>query len=524
MTQPQASFEPSVFSPGEVLAGRYRIVRFIAHGVLGTVYEAEDLTLGEPVALKTLRPELVQDEQTAQRFKREIRLARKVTHPNICRLFGFFPHQKILRPGGGASGELDITFLTMELLRGETLAGRLRRSGPLTGAEALPIVEQLAGALDAAHAAGVVHRDFKSDNIMLVPHEPSGAGPGPAVLPAGVRAVITDFGLASAAIISGKGLPAARAEIVGTPAYMSPEQVQGGPITAAADVYALGIVLYEMVTGVLPFVGETALATARLRLTEPPPSPLVYAPGLASVWEEAILRCLELDPAERFASAAQVPRALSASATGGAAAATTRGTRPVKGHTWRRAAALAAGLLTAFGAGLLMFAAVGLVMRPSVHEDAGPAEPALQAGVAVLGLQNLSGRPEIEWLSVALSEMLATELSSDGRFRMISRHELAALRDELDASRTREPAAEVLARIRGQLGAELVLLGSYVALDGEAGGQVRIDVRLQETRSGKTLGSVSDSGPTAELFELVSRTGARLRQALSERRAAGARP
>src|SRR5688572_11982668 len=136
----------ALFSPQEVVAGRYRIVRFIAQGVMGTVYEAEDLTLGEPVALKTLHSEIVGDARTVERFKHEIRLARKVTHPNICRLFDFFPHQKIVRGGPSQGSELEVTFLTMELLRGETLAERLRRAGPLTTGEALPVLRQLADA------------------------------------------------------------------------------------------------------------------------------------------------------------------------------------------------------------------------------------------------------------------------------------------------------------------------------------------------------------------------------------------
>src|SRR5262249_46746084 len=223
------------FAPGETVAERYRIIRLLAGGGMGEVYEAEDLLLRERLALKTIRRDAAHDDRMLERFKREIQLARKVTHPNVCRIFDVGFHR-------------DTAFLTMELLCGETLDRRLRRTGRMSVADAEPIVAQLAAGLAAAHRAGVIHRDFKSANVMLVDH------------PAGTRAVITDFGLARpttapAADVTGNG------GIVGSPSYMAPEQVEGGTVTHAADLYALGVVMYEMVTGRLPFGGDSPLAT-----------------------------------------------------------------------------------------------------------------------------------------------------------------------------------------------------------------------------------------------------------------------
>ncbi|HYR43163.1 MAG TPA: serine/threonine-protein kinase, partial [Terriglobia bacterium] len=219
--------QPSL-SAGRLLAGRFKIVRFLARGGMGEVYEAEDLELGEHVALKTVRSDVGWGEQTLARFKQEIHLARKVTHPNVCRIFDVFHH---IESSEGGPGE-KITFLSMELLTGETLTERLRRTGPMTPSEARPLVRQMVAALAAAHKAGVIHRDFKSSNVILVP---SGEGDR------NIRVVVTDFGLARSSI-GNQDLTIALSnpgEVRGTPAYMAPEQIAGEEITAAVDIYAL---------------------------------------------------------------------------------------------------------------------------------------------------------------------------------------------------------------------------------------------------------------------------------------------
>lgn len=286
---------PERLTSGALLADRYRIVRFIAAGGMGEVYEAHDLELGTRVALKRIRPDVVSDPRAVERFKREIHLLRRVTHPNVCRIFdvGFLPRAPTGR----------VPFLTMELLVGETLAERLARVVRLTPDEALPIAEQLAEALSAAHAAGVVHRDFKSANIMLVPGR-SGRDAAP-------RAVVMDFGVARAS----DGLDLARTAsgdraVVGSPLYMAPEQLQGVEATAAADIYAYGVVLYEMVTGRLPFEGATALLLALRRLEHPPTPPSRWVPELPEPWEHVLLRCLEREPSARFSSVIEAYEAL----------------------------------------------------------------------------------------------------------------------------------------------------------------------------------------------------------------------
>jgi serine/threonine protein kinase len=287
-------------SQGEVLAGRFRIIRFIAGGGMGEVYEAEDEELRERVAVKTIRPEILVQPNALTRFKREVHLARKVTHRNVCRIFDLFRH----KPDAGSVQE-EIVFISMELLYGKTLGARLKESGPMSVGEASPLVGQMASALTAAHAVGIVHRDFKPGNVVLV------GVPGQG----GVRAVVTDFGLAlqsltsdeTASLSTGQGL-------LGTPAYMSPEQLEGRPATTASDIYALGLVIYEMVTGARPFQGDTPISAALKRLSEAPIPPRKFQPELSSAWESVIMSCLERHPEKRFASAAEVASALESAA------------------------------------------------------------------------------------------------------------------------------------------------------------------------------------------------------------------
>jgi tetratricopeptide (TPR) repeat protein len=503
---------PPLFQAGELAAGRYRVTRFIARGGMGEVYAAEDLELGGAVALKTIRPSLARDERGLERFRREIYLSRRVTHPNVCRIFDLFRHRK--RGAEPGAPELEIRFLTMELLEGETLADLLRRRGRMRPAQALPLVRQMAAALEAAHAAGVVHRDFKSRNVMLIRAaggERPAQGPAPAGSEDGWRVVVTDFGLANVHSEDDSGSLTASGDMLGTPAYMAPEQVEGGEIGPAADLYALGVVMYEMITGSKPFVGDTPLATAVRRLAEPPIPPRRLVPGLDPRWDEAILRCLERSAQDRFATALEVVRALE----GERVASPRRVARRRRLAAAALAVALAAG---ATGAALLSGGGGG----PDVS---GPASS--RRAVAVLGFKNLSGDPRADWLSTALSEMLGTELAAGARLRVVPGEGVSRMKLELGLSEAESLASDTLARIREHLGVDYLVLGSTIALGSGAARPLRVDVRLQDTARQETVYTLTESGTETELFDLVSRIGARLRQrlgvgGLSQAEAAGA--
>jgi serine/threonine-protein kinase len=265
------------FAPGTVLADRYRVIGLIGRGGMGEVYRADDLKLGQPVALKFLPRHVAGDASFVQRFYAEVRHARQVSHPNVCRVYDV--------------GEIEGRhYLSMEYVDGEDLASLLRRIGRLGHDKALELARQLCAGLAAAHDKEVLHRDLKPANVMI-----DGRG----------RARITDFGLAVAA-----DEEHAEGELSGTPAYMAPEQLAGRAATVQSDIYALGLVLYELFTGRRAFEAATLAEWKHKHAQEPPPSPSTAAREVDPVVERVVLRCLEKDPRERPRSVLSVAAAL----------------------------------------------------------------------------------------------------------------------------------------------------------------------------------------------------------------------
>jgi serine/threonine protein kinase len=262
------------FLPGRLIAGRYRIIALLGKGGMGEVYRADDLTLGQAVAMKFLPDEALSNEGLQERFKNEVRTARRVSHPNVCRVYDV--------------GEVDgQTFFTMEYVDGEDLGSLLRRIGRLPQDKAVEMARQLCAGLAAAHTKGVLHRDLKPANIML-----DGRG----------QVVITDFGLAGVADdIRG---PEVRS---GTPAYMAPEQLEGREVSTLSDIYALGLVLYEIFTGKRAFAEKKA---GRGSQDHTPSRPSSVVKDLDPIIEKVILRCLEENPASRPPNALAVSAAL----------------------------------------------------------------------------------------------------------------------------------------------------------------------------------------------------------------------
>lgn len=282
------------FTPGEMLAGRFKIIRYIAAGGMGEVYEALDTELQSEVAIKAIRKEIAGTPQALAQFKREVQLARQVTHPNACRIFDLF------RDTPPSDPTASVLFVSMELLHGETLAERLKRTGRIPAQEARRLLIQIAEALAAAHDAGILHRDLKPANIMLE-----------RLRDGSLRAVIMDFGLAWTPRRTGDlpSAPNGRMSF-GTPEYMSPEQIEGKPLTAASDIYSLGLVAYQMLTGARAFSDESPLFSALRRLKEAPPSLSRFVPKLDQEWDYVVGRCLNPDPHKRFSQARELLEAL----------------------------------------------------------------------------------------------------------------------------------------------------------------------------------------------------------------------
>jgi serine/threonine-protein kinase len=269
-------FDEGRFLPGTVVAGRYRIYGLIGRGGMGEVYRGDDLKLGQSVALKFLPRDVETDGARRARFLEEVKIARQISHPNVCRVYHV----------GDVDGR---HFLSMEYVDGEDLAALLRRIGHLPKEKAVQIARQLCAGLAAAHEQGVLHRDLKPANVMI-----DGRG----------RAKITDFGLAVL------GERDAQDQGAGTPAYMAPELLAGGAATVKSDLYALGLVLYELFTGHRPFTASSPQELVRLQRESMPTNPSAHIEGFDPAIERVILRCLRTDPGERPATALTVAAAL----------------------------------------------------------------------------------------------------------------------------------------------------------------------------------------------------------------------
>src|SRR4249919_213470 len=326
-----AATPPSgVFTPGAIIAGRYRLVALLGRGGMGEVYRADDLTLDQPVALKFLPGGAAHDDSRLAQFHNELRVARQVSHKNVCRLYDL----------GEADGR---RFLTMEYVDGEDLASLLRRIGRIPQDKAIELARQLCAGIAAAHERGVLHRDLKPANVMI-----DGEG--------NVR--ITDFGIAGTAATAAR--PATNvATFAGTPQYMAPEQLAGQPASIRSDIYGLGLILFEIFTGRRAIDAKSLADLKHWHDTGGMTTPAMLVPDLDPAVERVILRCLEKDPLQRPGSAL----AIAASLPGGdpLAAALAAGETPspellvAAGEQEATPVAMAVGLATAFAAGLAAF-------------------------------------------------------------------------------------------------------------------------------------------------------------------------
>ena len=338
------------FPPGTLVGGRYRIVGLLGRGGMGEVYRADDLTLGQAVALKFLPQALQDDPERRDRFFNEVRMARQVTHPAVCRVHDV----------GEVDGHL---FLSMEYVDGEDLGSLTRRIGRVSQDKAIEIARQMCAGIAAAHDKGVLHRDLKPENVML-----DGLG----------RVRITDFGLAGLSdAIRGGDVRS------GTPAYMAPEQLEGREVSTRSDIYSLGLVLYELFTGKRAFTGRTMAELVKQHRDDEPANPSTVVDGLDPAVENAILRCLEKDPAERpnspLAVAAALPggdplaAALAAGETPSpemvAALAASEGMAPARALACAAVVVGVAAMAPFLGRGLQLPSTVPMPRSPAALED-----------------------------------------------------------------------------------------------------------------------------------------------------------
>jgi eukaryotic-like serine/threonine-protein kinase len=475
----------------------YRVLQMLGGGGMGVVYRAHDEKLERDIALKVLPPGLLTDESARKRFRNEALALAKLNHPYIATVHDF----------GSENG---VDFLVMEFVQGESLGHRLQ-SGPLDEAQTRRLGAQLAEGLAAAHAQGVIHRDLKPDNLHITPDG---------------RLKILDFGLAKLfrtepEIDQTRSMEDTRS-VSGTLPYMSPEQLRADHVDARSDVYGAGAVLYEMAAGqrAFPENQPTRLIDSILHSS---PTPLSSRNFSTSASLEAIIsKALEKEPAQRYQSARELLAALEAAnpALDSSSVPTVIVPRVVPRP--RRMLTGAAALAVVLIVGALIGLNIGklrdrLMSRFTSNKSATiPAHPTMpvRRAVAVLGFKNTSGRAEAAWLSTGLSEMLTTELGTGEKLRTVAEENVARAKLDLSLSDADSLAKDTLARVRDNLGTDFVVLGSFVDLGKEAGGQVRVDMRLQDARTGETIGVVSETGKESELFDLVSRAGRDLRDKL----------
>jgi len=458
--------------PGHVLGGRYEILELLGQGGMGAVYKARDREVDRLVALKVIRPELAGHPDVLRRFKQELILARQVTHKNVIRIFDL----------GEAEGA---KFISMEYVDGRDLKSIRAERGKLQPEEAAEVIEQVCRALDAAHAEGVIHRDLKPQNIMVDKHG---------------RVVVMDFGIARSREMPGLTQTGV---VVGTPEFMSPEQAKGEEIDSRSDLFSLGIILYELLTGISPYEATSSIAALLKRTQERAVPPVKLDPGIPKFMNDIVVRCLEIDPERRYASAQEILRDLEARQ------GPRKGVTPLHMPRFRMVEEFGTKWI-APGLALLLLLIIGFVFRGKIFgPGTKPAQPAIS--LAILPFRNASGDPKLDWLGSSLAEMLSTDVGQSSHLRMVSSDRLHQVLHDLQISPDSTLDPNTLRRLAEFSSAETVVWGQYARF----GDQIRIDAKLQDLKHDRTAALMAEAPNEKAVPEAVDRLAEAIRQNLA---------
>jgi serine/threonine protein kinase/Tfp pilus assembly protein PilF len=457
---PTETFQTPIkeLTTGSTFAGRYQVIEELGRGGMGRIYKVYDTKIREKIALKLIRPEIAAEEEAIERFGNELRLARKITQKNICRMFDL----------GEAEGA---HFITMEYVHGEDLKSMVRMSTGLTVGTVLSIGKQVCDGLAEAHSLGIVHRDLKPQNIMI---------------DRGGNAKIMDFGIARS--LKEKGITGA-STMIGTPEYMSPEQVEGKDVDQRSDIYSLGIILYEMLTGRVPFEGDTALSIAMKHKGETPKDPKQLNPNVPADLSGVILKCLAKEREKRYQSAAELHSELDKIEKG---IPTTERVVPERKPITSREITLKLSprKFLVPGIAFLSLIAIGLIIWSVLPSRKAAAPPKIENSVAVINFENQTGDKAYDYLQKAIPNLLITNLERTGTLYVPTWEHLHDLLKQL--KKENEPV------ITSNLGFELcrlegiraIVLGSFT----KAGDVFATDVKVLDAETKRLLKSASTKG------------------------------
>ena len=464
-----------ILQAGVLLGQRYQIIQLLGEGGMGAVYKATDRELNRTVALKVIRPDLARNPAIVERFKQELRLSHQVTHKNVIRIYD-------LGEGEG------VKFITMEFIAGQDLRSLMQQKKKLSPQEAVEITQQICRALEAAHSVGIIHRDLKPQNVI---REESG------------RVLVMDFGLART--LQSDGMTQTGA-LVGTMEYMSPEQALGKELDQRSDIFAMGLIFYELLSGKMPFQAESGIASL-LRRTQERAAPVAeHDAAIPAALSGIVSKCLERDLNLRYKTATEVLEDLEVW-QGKRAAATLKFAASEKPWgqelPWPRigAAAFAVVLMVA-----------GFLLR---HKLFGPGPAAVPTGpsisLAIMPFHNASGDPSLDWLGSSLSDMLSTDVGQTAQVRMVSGDRLHQILHDLQISPQSEVDVATLRRLADFTNADTVVYGQYV----KSGEQIRIDTTVLDLRHDSSSTLKTDVASEKDLITAVDGLAQNVRQKLA---------
>jgi len=443
---------------GSTFAGRYQIIEELGKGGMGKVYKAQDTEIKEKVALKLLKPEISADNRTIERFQNELKFARKIGHRNVCRMYDL-------------NKEEGSYYITMEYIEGQDLKGLIRQAGQLTVGKSTFIAKQVCDGLAEAHRLGVVHRDLKPQNIMI---DREG------------NARIMDFGIARS--ISEKGITGAGV-MIGTPEYMSPEQAEAKEVDSRSDIYSLGVIMYEMLTGFVPFEGDTALSIAMKHKGEIPKDPKELNPQIPDDLNRIILRCMEKDKAKRYQNVEDLLSELDTIEKG---MPTTEKIIPKRRPITSKEITVTFGVKRLFIPALVLLAIIiaGVIFWRFVLKGKPVLLPSERHSIAVITFKNQTGDQAYNYLQDAIPNLLITSLEQSGYFQVATWERLHDLLKQIGKEDVEVIDQDLGFELCRMEGIDAIVLGSFI----KAGEMFATDVKVLDANTKSLLKSASARG------------------------------